>query len=341
MEKMVNARLVWFLEHKGILSPSQCGFRKVHSTSDALICLEASICEAFASNHRHLTVFFDLEKAYDTTWRYGILRKLHSCGLRGELPMFIRAFLRLRKFQVQVGNVFSQRKIQEEGVPQGSVLSVTIFALPINDVTEVIPPGVLTTLFVNDLSLSFSVSTMALAERRIQLGINTVVKWADTNDFKFSCSKTVVVHFCKIRKFHLDPELYLKNHRIPCVEETRFLGLIFDKKLTWVPHFKATKTKCMKALEILVLSHTAWGSYRKTFRLHHSLILSKLSFGCEVFSSATVNRLKIFNSIHHAGVRLSTGAFKSSPIPSLLVDACELPLELYLQSLLVRYWYRL
>ena len=206
-----------------------------------------------------------------------------------------------------------------------------------------IPPGILSTLFVDDLSLSFSASTMALAECRIQLGINNVVKWADTNGFKFSYSKTAVVHFCKIRKFHLDPDLYLKNHRIPCVEETRFLGLIFDKKLTWVPHFKAIKTKCMKALEILrVLSHTTWGSDRKTLlRLHHSLILSKLSYGCEVFSSFTVNRLKILNSIHHAGVRLSTGAFKSSPIPSLLVDACELPLDLYLQSLLVRYWYRL
>ena len=190
MEKMVNARLVWFLERKAILSPSQCGFRKMHSTSDALIRLEASICEAFASNHHHLTVFFDLEKAYDTTWRYGILKKLHSCGLRGELPMFIEAFLRLRKFQVQVGNVFSQRKIQEEGVPQGSVLSVTLFALAIIDVTEVILPGILTTLFVDDLPLSFSASTMALAERRIQLGINNVVKWADTNGLKFSYNKT-------------------------------------------------------------------------------------------------------------------------------------------------------
>ena len=167
MGKMVNARLVWFLDRRGILSPSQCGFRMMYSTSDALIRLEASICEAFASNHHHLTVFFDLKKAYDTTWRYGILKKLHSCGIQGELPMFIKAFLRLRKFQVQVGNVFSQRKIQVEGVPQGSVLSVTLFALAINDVTEVIPPGILTTLFVDDLSLSFSASTMALAEHRI------------------------------------------------------------------------------------------------------------------------------------------------------------------------------
>ena len=69
--------------------------------------------------------------------------------------MFIKAFLRLWKFQIQAGNVFSQKKIQEEGVPQGSVLSVTLFALVINDVTEVIPPGILTTLFVDDLSFIF------------------------------------------------------------------------------------------------------------------------------------------------------------------------------------------
>ena len=123
--------------------------------------------------------------------------------------MFIKAFLRLRKFQVHVGNVFLQRKIQEEGVPQGSVLSVTLFALAINDVTEVIPPGILTTLFVDNLSLSFSASTMALAERRIQLGINNVVKWADANGFKFS----VVINFCKIHKFHLNPDLYLKKKK--------------------------------------------------------------------------------------------------------------------------------
>ena len=52
---------------------------------------------------------------------------------------------------------------------------------------------------------------MALADRRIQLGINDVIKWADAKGFKFSYNKTIVIHFCKIRKFHLDPDLYLKK----------------------------------------------------------------------------------------------------------------------------------
>ena len=79
--------------------------------------------------------------------------------------MFIKAFLKIRQFQVRVGNVLSDIRMQEEGVPQGSVLSVTLFALAINGITSVIPPDVLSTLFVDDLSLSFSASRMAVAER--------------------------------------------------------------------------------------------------------------------------------------------------------------------------------
>ena len=343
MEKMVNVRLVWFLERKGILSPAQCGFRRMHSTADVLIRLESSICEAFASKQHHVTVFFDLEKAYDTAWRYGILKTIHESGLRGEMPLFIKAFLMRRFFQVKVGNTFSERKRQDEGVPQGSVLSVTLFALAINGVTSVIPPNILYTLFVDDLSISFAASRMAVAERKLQLSIDRIAKWAEKQGFRFSTSKTVSVHFCRIRGVHPDPDLYLNGQRIPCVEETRFLGLIFDHRLTWVSHLKSLKNKCLEAMNILrVLSHTSWGADRKTLmKLYKALILSKLSYGCEVYSSATPSRLKVLDPIHHAGIRLASGAFKSSPIPSLLVDAGELPLDLYRQSLVVRCWYRL
>ena len=343
MEKMGNTRLVWYLERKKILTPLQCGFRRMHSTTDVLIRLERSICEAFATNQHHISISFDLEKAYDTTWRFGILKALHKAELRGEMPLFIKAFLSRRYFQVKIGNTLSEKKLQEEGVPQGSVLSVTLFALAINGIAQVIPSDILATLFVDDFSVSFSASRMAVAERKLQLTINKVVEWAERNGFKFSSSKTVAMHFCRIRRFHPDPDLFLKGNRIPCVDETRFLGMIFDRRLTWVPHLKALKTKCLDALQILrVLSHTSWGADRTIMlRLHHSLILSKLFYGCEIYSSATTSRLKILDPIHHSGVRLATGAFRSSPVSSLLVDAGELPLGLYRQLSLVRYWYRL
>ena len=342
MEKMVNCRLVWYLEQKGFLSPSQCGFRRMRSCTDVLIRLEASICRAFVMKHHHISVFFDIEKAYDTTWRYGVLKVLHEYELRGELPLFIKAFLQHRKFQVKIGSTLSDAKTQEEGVPQGSVLSVTLFALAINGISKVIPDDVMHTLFVDDLSLSFASSRMPVAERKLQLTIDRVIRWGEKRGFKFSFSKSVVVHFCRIRGVHPDPDLYMHGQRISCVEETRFLGLIFDNRLTWVPHLKDLKNKCMNALNILrVLSHVSWGADRQhLLHLYKSLITSKLSYGCEVYSSATKARLAILDPVHHAGIRLSTGAFRSSPIASLLVDAGEMSLDLHRQSLIIRCWYR-
>ena len=49
-----------------------------------------------------MAVMFDLQKAYDKAWRYGIVRDLQQLGLRGRLPMFIQEFLKDRTFKVTV-----------------------------------------------------------------------------------------------------------------------------------------------------------------------------------------------------------------------------------------------
>ena len=162
---------------------------------------------------------------------------------------------------------------------------------------------------------------------------------------KFSIAKTVVMHFCRIRRMHPDPDIFLNGQRISCVDETRFLGLIFGRRLSWMPHLKDLKNRCIKALEVFkVLSHTTWGADRKhLLQLYKALVLPKLNYGCEVYSSAAKAKLEILNSVHHAGIRYATGAFKSSPIglPSLLVDAGELPLYLHRQCSMVRHFFRI
>ena len=59
-------------------------------------------------------IFFDLEKAYDTAWKYGILKDLHDAGLRGRLPLFISGFLSDRKFQVRVGGTYSVKSVNKK-----------------------------------------------------------------------------------------------------------------------------------------------------------------------------------------------------------------------------------
>ena len=71
----------------------QSGFRHQRSTNDHLVRLETFIREAFIMNEHLVAVFFDLEKAYDTTWKYGIMNDLHEIGLKGRLPIFVQKFI--------------------------------------------------------------------------------------------------------------------------------------------------------------------------------------------------------------------------------------------------------
>ena len=89
---MVNERLVWYLENNGLLAKQQCDYRSNRSTVDHLVRLETFIRDAFIHNQHLVAVFFDLQKAYDTTRKYGILQNLHCMGLRGNLPIYIGNF---------------------------------------------------------------------------------------------------------------------------------------------------------------------------------------------------------------------------------------------------------
>ena len=91
------------------------------------------------------------------------------------------------------------------------------------------------------------------------------------------------------------------------MEETTFLGVIFDRKLSFVPHLKYVKKRGSKALTISkVIGYTEWGADRKVMlRLYRSLVRSML------------------DPIHNQGLRLCLGAFRTSPVESLYVDAHE------------------
>lgn len=328
-ERMVNNRLVYFLETNKLLSPYQCGFRAGRSTVDHLVRLESIVREAFIRSQHCISVFFDLEKAYDTAWRYGILQDIYSFGIRGRLLRCVADFLEGRKFRVQVGTVLSRPFVQENGVPQGSVLSVTLFIIKMNSIANVIPPTVSFSLYVDDVQISCSSSNLTLCERQLQLTINRLVKWSTQNGFKFSPEKTVCVPFSRKRGMFPEPSLKMSNHELEVRSEHKFLGLIFDRKLTFSAHIKDLKTRCIKSLNLLkVLAHRSWGADKETlYKIYMSIIRSRLDYGCMVYGSARPSSLKRLDPIHHQGLRMALGAFRTSPVQSLYVECNEWALD--------------
>lgn len=85
---------------------SQCGFSRHRSNLDNMVNLEHKIHNSFLLRQHLVAVFFELQKAYNITWRYGALRTLRKWNLRGRLPqLFISNFLQELSFHVRLGNV--------------------------------------------------------------------------------------------------------------------------------------------------------------------------------------------------------------------------------------------
>ena len=121
--------------------------------------LSREIQNAFAAQNQTIAVFFYLEKAYDTTWRAGILLQLVDWGIGGNMFSSIKDFLSERYLKVRVGSSISSAYLQEEGIPQGSVLSPTLFNVAINGLLEQIPVGVQGLAFADDYAICCTSST--------------------------------------------------------------------------------------------------------------------------------------------------------------------------------------
>lgn len=117
LEKIVNNRLIWFIEKSKILSSRQSGFRKHRSTLDNLFIINSEIQKALSTKQYLSMISLDISKAYDSAWRHRILMILSKVISNGNLLNYLKNFLSSRKFMVKISKTLSNTFIQENGVP--------------------------------------------------------------------------------------------------------------------------------------------------------------------------------------------------------------------------------
>ena len=342
LEKIINFRLMWILEKENHVCTAQSGFRKNRSTTDPLVQFQIDTMRAIENKQHTIAIFFDIKKAYDSAWRHGVVRSLFNFGLRGNLPRFIENFLKERYIKVRVGKTFSQPVHVPGGIPQGSVLSCSCFMIAINGITDSIPANVKSTLYVDDFSIYSSGSVSRTVERRLQITINNLEKWC--NETGFCLEKMACIHICRNRNCpRMAHQFTLKNTIIECVESYKFLGMIIDNKLNWNKHITNLRTSCNRILDLLKhLSHKSWGADRTCLlRLLIMMLKPKLDYGCEAYSSAKNHLLNKLDVTMNAAIRISTGAYRSSPLVSLYSESGIKPPSTYRKIKLLNYYTRL
>lgn len=340
-EKMIAKRLNWWLESNNKLSERQYGFRNSRSTNDNVTFLQNYIAVNRQEGNHTIAVSLDISKAYEKVWRVVVLKQLHEWGLNGSLISLIDNFMQNRKIQVLIGNQVSHIHILTNGVPQGSSLSVTLFLIAINSVTKEFDktPGIEFLLYADDIIIFSSHPDYDCLILNIQNALNNIMQWADLNGFNFSAEKTQAIHFCH-KRICQDPEIFMGQHQIQFVDDIRILGVQFDRKLLFNKHLDKVKNSLTKNLNLVRnISSQEWGSNQEQLlNIVNALICSRIEYCSTAISTTNTNNLNKLNPILNAALRASTGAFRSSPINSIMAVSNFTPLDIRRSKINVKYF---
>ena len=332
-ERIILSRLLFFLESNSILSPRQAGFRPGRSTLDQILYLSQSISDGFNKprpGSRTILSTIDFSKVFASVWHPSLFHKLISVGLPPCFARWTQSFLSDRHASVVYQNHKSRSFRVHRGVPQGSVLGPVLFSLFINDLPASLPSSVNCSLYADDLAIWSSSPSVPIAVEATQGALFRLKRWSVYWCLPLNLSKCEASFF-SVDPHHanLQPNLLLLDSRLRFNPTPTFLGVTFDRTLSFSKHVSLLKAKFFPRLEALrCISASSWGPSKESLSLlyksFHRSLLTYASPGWFPFLSAT--NLAKLERLHRADSRAITGCLSFSPIPLLLTEASLPPL---------------
>lgn len=252
-EKIIQNRILKFINSHKLLSQHQHGFRSNHSTNTAAFDFTNFIYTAVDNKELTVALFFDLTRAFDCVDSNFMSKKLEALGIRGHLNKWIFSFLTNRKIAVKVNNIISDSHNLNLGVPQGSVLSPLLFILFINDLESYISKEInaFLTMFADDTTICVTATSLKTLELNANKLLALFYDWCSSNNLIINASKTNYILF---HNRNIDPQnftLQLNTTTLGKVSSTKFLGLYIDQGLSWVNHIDHVLSKLRSAYYVI------------------------------------------------------------------------------------------
>ena len=259
MEKVVNNRIMTYLEKENLLSKHQFGFRTGLGTADLLTSLDHQWLSCINTGGAVRVMAVDIAGAFDRVSHLGVLHKIRSYGLDGTLHRWLTSYLTDRNIQVVVGGATSQPFPIAAGVPQGSILGPTLFLLYVNDAADVLLDGVSPATYADDTTLYSTMSSMETATatcQTFQTGVNKLAQWGGgggggTWRIQFEPSKSQAMTISRHRVDWPIPPVAFNGLNVADVDTLKLLGVTFDRHLHYGQHLRTTALRAARQIGFL------------------------------------------------------------------------------------------
>jgi hypothetical protein len=341
-EKIVHNRLTTFLNINNIISPSQFGFRKSHSTVHPLTLFTNSIGQALNEKKHSVAIFCDLKKAFDTVDHKILLKKLAKIGVSEASLKWFDSYLSNRFQYVYIGSSASNLLSIKIGVPQGSILGPLLFLIYINDLPNI--SEMLNFLFADDTTLLSSHRDINYLIDFVNAEFQKIVHYfrahklsihpAKTKFMLFSNSTNVQALPCNILINYNNigennPNLIFPLEKITSNSETpaiKFLGIFIDPVLSFKYHVNFISSKISKAMYFLRSAKNLL-SEKSLKSLYYAIVHCHLIYGILIWSCTSFSNLKSLEKKQKDAVRIVTMSPYNSHTEPLFKKLNILPLK--------------
>ncbi|GFW13333.1 RNA-directed DNA polymerase from mobile element jockey [Trichonephila clavipes] len=251
----------------------------------------------FAENKSTGAVFLDIQKAFDRVWHYGLLYKL----IRTNTPYLIKiikSFLENRNFSVLVNHSYSPLKNISAGVPQGALLSPTLFNIYVNDIPRTSFSTIC--LYADDTAILVQNANLQMLAHQLHKHLARLEHWLSTWKIALNVEKTEAVFFSRnIKK--KPPNIYIQNKHIPWSQSTKYLGVTLDKRLTFRHLIKLRKNFRISVAKIYpLISRNSFLSLRNKLLIYMQILRPTLIYACPIWGHAAhsnINQIEIAQNL--------------------------------------------
>ena len=244
MERLINTRLMWHLEDKKHITPEQAAFRQDRSTEDQITYIAQAIEGAFQDKKHTLAVWIDIEKTFDKVWKECLKLKLHQCWENIQMDWTVHAQ------QESKSPDKATRAKREQGVPQGGVLSPTLFLIFIRDILHRMTKNIQTAIYADDLALWCSEEYITTANYRLQQALQVIESWARSWLIKVNEKKTTFTIFSLSNQKH-SAHLKLNGQTLHQEDAPTYFGVTLDRRLTWKNQLKKNQARAKIRLVLM------------------------------------------------------------------------------------------
>ena len=218
------------------------------------------------------------------------------------------------------------------GVPQGSVLGPALFCLFINDLLASLPSSVSCSLYADDLAIWSSSPSVPIVVEATQGALFQLDRWSEYWCLPLNPSKCEASFFSvDLHQAHLQPHLLLISSRLRVNPTPTFLGIIFNRTLSFSKYVSSLMAKFFPGLKALrCISASSWGPSKDPLSLFCiNLFFGPFSLTLKLgwFPFLSVTNITKLERLHRAASRAITGCLSSSPILLLLSEASLPPLQ--------------